>query len=424
MSPLVLAFLLAGVQAEKPAPTPAERQRYIDSFEHVWKTVRDKHWDPTLNGLDWQAIHDELQPQVEKAVGIGEVRGVLQEMLGRLKQSHFAIIPAETYSQFQPGPGSRDGAPGLDVRLIDGRVLVTTVEKDSPAERAGIRPGWEIAAIEGKEVAPMVDRLKKSFEKSGYFDIVVSAGIQNRLRGEPASTVKLDVRNGSGKTVEAAVERVRPRGVRVQLGFLPPMYVWSEARRVEDGAGYIAFNMFMDPENVMRTAGDAITSCIECRGLVIDLRGNPGGIAGMAMGLAGWFVKEKGLHLGTMFTRETKLNFVVNPRPAVFGGRLAILVDGCSGSTAEIFAGGMKDIGRARIFGTRTLGGALPSVIEKLPTGDGFQYAFANYISAGGKPLEGDGVSPHVEVKHTREALLEGRDLALEAALKWIKSQE
>ena len=78
-------------------------------------------------------------------------------MLGRLKQSHFAIIPAEAYIPLQPGPGSRDGAPGLDVRLIDGRVLVTTVEGDSPAARAGIKPGWEIVAIEGKEVAPMVE---------------------------------------------------------------------------------------------------------------------------------------------------------------------------------------------------------------------------------------------------------------------------
>ena len=78
-------------------------------------------------------------------------------MLGRLKQSHFAIIPAEAYIPLQPGPGSRDGAPGLDVRLIDGRVLVTTVEGDSPAARAGIKPGWEIVAIEGKDVAPMVE---------------------------------------------------------------------------------------------------------------------------------------------------------------------------------------------------------------------------------------------------------------------------
>ena len=63
----VFALLLAGIQAQQPTPAPAQRQPYIDSFEHVWKTVRDRHWDPKVNGLDWQAIHDELRPGVERA---------------------------------------------------------------------------------------------------------------------------------------------------------------------------------------------------------------------------------------------------------------------------------------------------------------------------------------------------------------------
>jgi len=83
----------------------------------------------------------------------------------------------------------------------------------------------------------------------------------------------------------------------------------------------------------------------------------------------------------------------------------------------------MKDLGRARIFGTRTAGAALPSVFERLPNGDGFQYAIANYISEGGKPLEANGVVPDVEVKLTREALLAGHDPARDAAVDWIKSQ-
>jgi carboxyl-terminal processing protease len=182
--------------------------------------------------------------------------------------------------------------------------------------------------------------------------------------------------------------------------------------------------MFMDPESVMKTAADAITSCLDCNGFIIDLRGNPGGIGAMAMGLAGWFVEEKGLRLGAMHTRETVLRFVVNPRPVTYRGPLAILVDGSSGSTAEIFAGGMKDLKRARILGSRTAGAALPSVIEKLPNGDGFQFAIANYISEGGQPLEGIGVIPDEEVELTRETLLEGRDTVLEAALNWIKQQK
>ena len=112
---------------------------------------------------------------------------------------------------------------------------------------------------------------------------------------------------------------------------------------------------------------------------------------------------------------------VTTPADA-FDGPLAVLVDGMSGSTSEILAGGLHDLHRARIFGTRTMGACLPSVFERLANGDGFQYAFANYVSAGGEPLEGRGVTPDEVVTPDRAALLAGRDPILEAAVRWIRS--
>src|SRR5437870_12644360 len=143
----------------------------------------------------------------------------------------------------------------------------------------------------------------------------------------------------------------------------------------------------------------------------------------MAMGMAGWFIDKSDQRLGTMYTRQTPLKFVVNPRYPTYHGPLAILLDETSGSTSEVFAGGMKDLGRARIFGTRTAGAALPSTIERLPNGDGFQCATANYISESGKHLEGAGVTPDVEVAPSRELLLQGKDAALQSALHWIHTQ-
>ena len=102
---------------------------------------------------------------------------------------------------------------------------------------------------------------------------------------------------------------------------------------------------------------------------------------------------------------------------------MAILIDGHSASTSEIFAGGLQDLGRARIFGTRSAAAALPSAIERLPNGDGFQHAIANYISEGGRVLEGNGVIPDVVVELKREDLLRGVDAVLKAALTWIETQ-
>ena len=152
----------------------------------------------------------------------------------------------------------------------------------------------------------------------------------------------------------------------------------------------------------MASFQQTVENCKACDGLIIDLRGNPGGIGGMAMGMAGFLVDKPNQRLGTMYLRDSTLNFVVNPRANVFSGPVAVLVDGCSASTSEIFAGGLKDLGRARVFGTHTAAAALPSAFERLPNGDGFQYAVANYISEGGQPLEGLGVTPDVVVELTR----------------------
>jgi carboxyl-terminal processing protease len=83
----------------------------------------------------------------------------------------------------------------------------------------------------------------------------------------------------------------------------------------------------------------------------------------------------------------------------------------------------MKDLKRARVFGTRSAGAALPSIIERLPNGDGFQYAIANYVAEGGQPLEGIGVIPDQEVRLTRHQLLEGQDPVLDAAVEWVQKQ-
>ena len=153
---LVLAIAGATAAAGQTA-TPAERSDNIEAFEKVWTTVRDKHWDPKLGGLDWQAIHDELRPKVEKAATLDEARAVMSDMLGRLKQTHFGIVPGEAYREMGPataedGSGSRDASPGMDVRVIDSHVLVNSVDPDSPAAAAGVKPGWEILRIDGKEI--------------------------------------------------------------------------------------------------------------------------------------------------------------------------------------------------------------------------------------------------------------------------------
>jgi carboxyl-terminal processing protease len=408
--------------ADRYALTPGERQLNVNSFDYVWKTVRDKHWDPKLNGVNWQAVRDELMPKVEKASTMDKARDVMNSMLGRLKQTHFNIYPADVYKELE-SPGSRDGNPGIDVRVIDSKAFVSSVDPDSPAAIRRIKPGWQIVRVDGKDVLPAIRKIQEGFSKSTLLDIMLTRSVTSRLYGKVGKKVTIDLLDEKDQSVGLELDRAKPRGTMATLGFLPPMYFWAEGRKIKPNIGYVRFDMFFEPETLIKTVEEVVKSCGDCRGFVIDLRGNPGGIGGLAMGVAGWFIDKPDQVLGTMSMRDSSIKFAVFPRIDAFRGPLAILVDGCSGSTSEIFAGGMKDLKRARIFGTRTAGAALPSVFEKLPNNDGFQYAIANYVSQGGKPLEGIGVIPDEEVPLTRQALLAGQDPSLDAAVTWIEKQ-
>ena len=130
---------LAAAAAGAAELTPSERQANIDSFEYVWKTVRDRHWEARPGGLDWQAVHDELRPKVEKAPSTAEAREVIAGMLDRLHQTHFGVFPSEVYKEFD-SPGAADGETGIDVRVLEGHAIVTGVDPDSPVSRGRLCP--------------------------------------------------------------------------------------------------------------------------------------------------------------------------------------------------------------------------------------------------------------------------------------------
>ncbi len=424
---VLLAFVgVASARGDGPAKPPAmtdgQREKNLESFEVVWKTIRDTHFDPKLGGLDWKAVHDELRPKVEKATTMAEARAAMTDMLGRLKQTHFGILAGEALHEADDAPGG-EGQAGFDVRLVEGRVLVTAVDPGSPAEKAGVKPAWIVEKIRGKPVGDLLAAAAKAYAKAGLVPVRQILTLIRRLEGPPGSTVGVDFLNNQDQPIHLELTLGQPKGSPAHFGNLPTFYVHFVSKRLDGSVAYVALNAFFDPARVIGQFAAALKENREAQGLVLDLRGNPGGIGAMAMGMGGWLVKDSDRKLGTMITRAGSLNFSLNPRPEPFTKPVAVIVDELSMSTSEILAGGLKDIGRARIFGVRTPGAALPSRVDVLPNGDGFQYAFANYISAGGKPLEGNGVEPDVEAPLTRAALLEGHDPAVDAAVAWIRSQ-
>ncbi len=419
---LMLFSACAGTSSRTPRPLDRQlEQTNLEAFDSVWTTVHDKYWDAEFDGLDWSAVREELRPQAADAGSAAELRGVLGRMLERLGQSHFAILPANVYADVQSEQDHGNGTSGLGLRTHDGEAYVFSVDEESPAAEMEIQTGWRVVSVDGKQLAPVIRRVLDQYGDSTLGPGMASLAAETLLRGKVGNDAVVEFLDGEDVSTFLDVPRSSPTGTTGSIGHLGTMHLDFKSRRMID-VGYIGFNVFIDPPRLMTSFAEAIESHREAKGIVLDLRGNPGGIVGIAMGIGGWLVSEPNQYLGTMSTRDTELRFVLNPRRGAYGGPLAVLVDGRSMSTSEILAAGLQDLGRARVFGSRTAGAALPSVIERLPGGDGFQYAFAHYVSRDGDPLEGRGVIPDVEVPVDRKALLAGQDPVIDAAVAWIRS--
>jgi carboxyl-terminal processing protease len=252
----------------------------------------------------------------------------------------------------------------------------------------------------------------------GHLQGLVEASLEGMV-GEPLHIRFADT---EGKHHDLELTLGQKPGLKFEVGNLPGHYVSIETARPSEGVGYISLSQFSAPGYVMPRFNEAVQELGDCRGIILDLRGNSGGMATMVIGVARWFLSGEARDLGTAITRDTSLRFLVPSRPNAYPGQIAILIDGGSGSGSEVLAGGLQAIGRARVFGSRSMGAVLASAIVELPNGDCLQYAFADFVDPHGARLEGIGVRPDVEVRPTQAQLATGEDPVIEAAIHWIRS--
>jgi carboxyl-terminal processing protease len=442
---LLVAVLTAPLCAQA-AVLGVQERAWVDasiavaSFDSAWVRIRDTHYDTLFASVDWQAVRADLRPRAASARTIGELRVVLSEMLGRLGESHYSLIPSEAAGAVDPGHVGEErrvdgpsGDAGMELRLAGDDLVVWRVDTAGPAALAGVRAGWIVERLEGERVDEAIARLEGVAEgwarRNALMQFLWSA--RSRLEGPAGTSVVVEFLDGANAPVTRARTR-RPRpGEAIRFGNLPTFMAELSYTRIATATGcvgVIRFNVWMVP--LVARFDRAMDEVRSCEGIVIDLRGNPGGLAGMVMGVSGHFLNER-VALGTMHARGTHLNFVANPRRvdstgqpvSPYAGPLAILIDGLSVSTSEFFAGGMQAVGRARIFGERTPGQALPATLMRLPSGDVLMYVVADFTAPDGTRIEGRGIIPDETVPLRRAMLLARRDEAFDAALEWLRDR-
>ena len=490
--------------------TPITQEIALATFDEIWNTVEQSDVERDHGGVDWVAVKEELRPKAMNATSREELRAILQDMLSRLKRSHFGIIPAESaaalakedapkHADEKTSSESKDGASaaqsalekfgsvasdkekvasqestnarkdqsqtknkldnesqtksdntsartsnraaeaeasfGLTLRFIEKIPTVTGVRANSPADKAGVEMGWIVKSVDGVDMSTA-----QSDAADGTAKYVEELILQGADAGEVDSEETWVFQSKPGELRTTELTRTRSEGISTKLGLLPPFQARCDERILSKeellslglpddfNIAVISFNIWMPA--IAQKLDEAFQRHLNADGMIIDLRGNPGGAGGMAMGVAG-HVMDEPKSLGAMRTRDTTLEFKVNPRRSTpqgervepFSGPVAIVVDPLSASTSEIFAGGLQKLNRARVFGRVSAGAALPAQMKTLASGDALLFAFANFTLPDGSTIEGVGVIPDQITGTHREDWTPNQDADVTAAARWIVAQ-
>lgn len=340
-----------------------------------------------------------VEPVEDKKMIANAISGMLSNL-----DPHSAYLDAESYKELQVGTHGEFGGLGIEVGMEDGLVKVVSPIEDTPAYRAGLKAGDLIFKLDDTPVKGLTlnDAVK-------------------RMRGKPQTPIRLSIlRKGEGKPIEVTLIR---EVIKVQS---------VKSKLVEPGYGWIRITQFQ--ENTVPTLVKHINTLYkqgELKGLVLDLRNDPGGLLHGAVGVSAAFLPPGAMVVTTDGrTPDAKQEFKASPEDYLRGTRddvlkglpagiknvpMVVLVNSGSASASEIVAGALQDHKRAIVMGTQTFGKGSVQTILPLPGNTAIKLTTARYYTPSGRSIQAKGIVPDVTVEegpndalpHLREADLE-----------------
>jgi carboxyl-terminal processing protease len=306
------------------------------------------------------------------------VEGAIKGMLGTL-DPHSGYLDPDFYQDLQVQTKGEFGGLGIEITIKEGLLVVVAPMEGSPAEKSGVRPGDIIVKIDGKftKEFSLVDAVK-------------------RLRGPKGSPIQISLsRKGISDLIDVTIVRdtIAVRSVK--------------ARYLGDGFGYVRVSQFMEhtaddlKEALKLLAKDSALP--ELRGLVLDLRNNPGGLLAQAVKVSDMFLKEGVIVYTDGRVEAQKQKFFAHARGTEPEYPMVVLVNSGSASASEIVAGALKDHGRALILGQQTFGKGSVQTITPLENGGALTLTTALYYTKSGNSIQARGVKPDIEVDLSAE---------------------
>jgi carboxyl-terminal processing protease len=389
------------------------------SFETAWRVVNEKHFDPTFGGVDWLALRDRYRRKVLFASS-RDFYTLVNEMLWELNVSHLAVVPLYYWAAAEP-KALAEGNPGIDVRMLEGEVVIISVQPGSTAEEAGLRPGFAIQSIDGSSIEQIARKALSGMEppdNERHRTEAITSDVLARIYGPPDTEVSVVYLDAHGSQLRVNMERAKRPGKTATLAGFPAGFVEFESRQLDRGIGYIRFNWF--DATLAQRLSRALSSLPDASGLIIDLRGNPGGMRDAAIAGMELLVTDR-IKCSTLRSRYGTRDIVLDPSSNGYEGPLVVLIDVMSKSSSEFFAACSQSIGRAVVVGERSPGSVGPAETMLLPNGAVLIYLVVQEATLDGTVLEDHGVIPDIEVALERDLLSEGIDSQLEAAIAYLE---
>lgn len=363
---LALSFL-AGVSltavhtvwAEKE--TPPENKLPLDELR-------------TFTGVLDAVKRDYVEPVKDKELLENAIRGMLSNL-----DPHSAFLDAEAFQDLQVGTSGEFGGLGIEVGQEDGFIKVIAPIDDTPAQRAGIRAGDLIIRLDDSSVKGMP----------------LSDAIQ-RMRGKPNTPITLTiVREGVRKPLRIKLIRevIQVRSVRSRL--------------LEPGFGYLRITQFQaktaqNLQQELQTLEQQNKAPL--KGLVLDLRNNPGGVLNGAVDVADDFLEDGAIVQTKGRGNGSDQSFKATPGDLLKGAPIVVLVNGGSASASEIVAGALQDHQRALVLGERTFGKGSVQTILPLGNGTAVKLTTARYYTPNGRSIQAAGIEPDIKLKPLKVA--------------------
>jgi carboxyl-terminal processing protease len=331
-----------------------------------------------------------VEPVDDKTLIEGSIRGMLAGL-----DPHSAYLDPQSYKELRIGTSGEFGGLGIEVGMEDGFIRVVAPIDDTPAQKAGVEAGDLIVRIDDAPVK----------------DLSLGDAVQ-KMRGKPGTNIVLTIiRKGE----------VRPLKFTITRAIIKVKSVKS--RSLEDGYGYIRISQFqVETGPNMQNAIEKLKkeNGGKLKGLVLDLRNNPGGVLSAAVEVSDSFL-EKGLIVYTEGRDlESKQQFRATSGDILNNAPMVVLVNGGSASASEIVSGALQDHHRAIVVGSRTFGKGSVQTILPLTENTALKLTTARYYTPSGRSIQAEGITPDIElesVKVSASALSDVNDFIRESDL-------